>query len=170
MAQEGWQTRNYEGREQETKEEFASMANRWHKCMEKRIFLLDGAATTHMVNEYVFLEDERPVKVMVKGLGVLQSVGKGILRVRGVVLGEALRVPGLNFNLISEGVMQRQGCRILSQYGWRKLFDDKGLLLEARLERGLFVWRPEGVQMVKNGGLLTRRCERVGVDALRCNG
>jgi hypothetical protein len=169
VEQEGWRSRNYEGKEEHKGEEFAYMANRWHGCPEKGVFLLDGAATTHMVKEYVFLENERPVKMMVKGLGELQSVGKGILEIQGVVLGEALRVPGLKFKLISEGIMQRQGCRIVSQHGWRKLFDDRGLLLEARLVRGLFIWKPEGVRMVKNGNLLARTCKRVGVDTLKYN-
>jgi hypothetical protein len=34
---------------------------------------------------------------------------------QGLYLGEALRVPGLEVNIISEGVLQQQRCKVISQ-------------------------------------------------------
>jgi hypothetical protein len=119
------------------------------KTLKKGIFLLDGAATSHMVDEFIYLESERPVDVMVKGLGEMKAVGKGMLIIQGVALGEALRVPGLGVNLISEGVMQQRGCSVVSQNDWRKIYDGSCILIQAKLMRGLFVWRPEGVRLVE---------------------
>jgi hypothetical protein len=38
-------------------------------------------------------------------------VGQGILEIQRMCLGAALRVPGLGVNIISESVLQRQGCK-----------------------------------------------------------
>jgi hypothetical protein len=121
------------------KEEFAYTADQWHTEMGKGVFLIDGAATSHMVSEHVFLENEQEVEVVVKGLGELRWVGKGKLVIQGISLREDLRVPESKVNLLSEGVMQSRGCKIISQHDWRGMYDGRRLLIEARLERGLFV-------------------------------
>jgi hypothetical protein len=129
--------------ENNTQEEnFVYMAWTDQTGIRKSEFLLDGAATIHLVETWVNLENEITVSVKVKGLGSLNAIGKGILWVDGLCLGKALRVPGLGVNLISEGLLQQEGCKIISDRNWRKIFYEGEKIIEAQLEKGLFVWRP----------------------------
>jgi hypothetical protein len=118
------------------------MANELHQILGKDIFLLDGAATMHMVDSWVVLQDERPVNMLVKGLGNKQASSKGVLCVRAMILGPALRVHGLGTNLISEGVLQTRGYEVMSKGNWRKVMLKGEVVISAALENGLFVWRP----------------------------
>ena len=131
-------------------EEFAYMAKQLHEELGKEVFLLDGAATANMVETWVHLEQEQPVDMVVNGLGKLRAVGKGNLVIQGVNLGEALRVPGLGINLISEGALQQQGCKIISRHNWRKIYKNGELLMEATLKKGLFIWKPNKVPLVEH--------------------
>jgi hypothetical protein len=121
---------------------FAYVANELYQVLGKDVFLLDGAATAHMVESWVQLKNEQPVDMMVKGLGDMKATSRGILCVQGITLGAALKVPGLGTNLISEGVLQSNGCEVISKQNWRKIWCGGKLLISANFEKGLFVWRP----------------------------
>jgi hypothetical protein len=121
---------------------FAYVANELYQVLGKDVFLLDGAATTHMVESWVQLKNEQPVDLVVKGLGNMKATCKGMLCVQGITLGAALKVPGLGTNLISEGVLQSNGCEVVSKQNWRKVWCGGKLLISANFEKGLFVWRP----------------------------
>jgi len=122
---------------------FAYMANELIHTLGQSAFVLDGAATTHVVDKWVKLDNERPVNVLVKGIGNIKATSKGTLYIQGIMMGTALRVPGLGANLISEGVLQTNGCEITSKAGWRKVLYNGRTIISASLENGLFVWRPE---------------------------
>jgi hypothetical protein len=77
-------------------------------------FILDGAATSHVVGSHVILHDERPQVSKINGLGVSWSTGCGLLVVDGIEFRNTLRVPGIGANLISEGALQREGCHVIS--------------------------------------------------------
>jgi hypothetical protein len=59
--------------------------------------------------------------------------------VGGVEMEEALKVPNLEVNVISEGVLQASGYDIVSKGDWRKLFYGRRLVIKAKLVKGLFV-------------------------------
>jgi hypothetical protein len=78
---------NYQPGLEESKEEpeeFLYMAKHLQDTYGKDVFLLDGAATAHMVDSWVYLEGEREVNMTVQGLGKLQGVGKGNLVIQGL--------------------------------------------------------------------------------------
>ena len=120
-------------------ENFLYMAKHLKDLLGKDVFLLDGAATTHMVDTWVMLNNERETVMNVKGLGNMTATAKGELVVQGLQLGTALRVPGLGINLMSEGELQTQGCEIISKGNWRKIYFQEVLIIEAILENGLFI-------------------------------
>jgi hypothetical protein len=68
----------------------------------KDVFILDGAATAHLVDDWVVLKDEQPYASEVKGVGNLPVVARGKMRVGGLEFSPVLRVPGLGVNLLSE--------------------------------------------------------------------
>jgi hypothetical protein len=119
---------------------FAYVANELYQVLGKDVFLLDGAATAHMVESWVQLKNEQSVDMMVKGLGDMKATSRGILCVQGITLGAALKVPGLGTNLISEGVLQSNGCEVISKQNWRKIWCGGKLLISANFEKGLIVW------------------------------
>jgi hypothetical protein len=100
--------------------EFLYMATHLYKTLGTGAFLLDGAATVHMVEDWVELQDERVVQMQVKGVGNMMATAKGSLCVGGMKLQPALRVPGLGINLISEGLLQQQGFEVVSRDNWRR--------------------------------------------------
>jgi hypothetical protein len=125
-------------------EQFLYMASVENQKLEEGVFILDGAATSHMVNDEIELNNEVTATVVVQGMGIMNATGKGLLCVEGMELGMALRVPELKVNVISEGILQARGCQILAKDDWRKVFYEEVLVIEARIEKGLFVWRPAG--------------------------
>jgi hypothetical protein len=123
----------------------------------KGAFILDGAATSHMVDEHVVMHDERNVESRISGIGVRWSSGCGTLLVDDIEFTDTLRVPGLGANLISESAMQRGGCEIVSKAGWRNVYRDGKLLISAVLQNGLFVWKPSGREWLKDGSWVSVR-------------
>jgi hypothetical protein len=130
--------------------EFLYMATHLYKTLGTGAFLLDGAATVHMVEDWVELQDERVVQMQVKGVGNMMATAKGSLCVGGMKLQPALRVPGLGINLISEGLLQQQGFEVVSRDNWRRVLYKGEVVIEAFLEHGLFVWRPKDVKFIHN--------------------
>ena len=108
------------------------------------VFLLDCGATTHMVDDSISLVDERGVNTEIRGVGEGRAVAVGTLCAGGIEFTGTLKVPGLGVNLISEGVLHGFGCDIVSsaKEGWRRVFYEGEILIEAKFEKGLFVWRP----------------------------
>jgi hypothetical protein len=144
---------------------FAYVANELYQILGKDVFLLDGAATAHMVESWVQLREEHPVDMVVKGLGDMKATSKGILCVQGIVLGAALKVPGLGTNLISEGVLQSKGCEIVSKDNWRKVWCKGKLLISAIFEKGLFVWKPTDKSFLEKSMMSRTECELYGLGA-----
>ena len=141
---EGW-NRNRES----NNGEFLYMATHLFQTLGKEAFLLDGGATVHMVEEWVNLREEKKVNLRVKGVGNMTATGEGILEIGSLELAPVLRVPGLGVNLISEGVLQKRGCEIISRDEWRKVIYKGRVIIQAKLERGLFVWRPNDQSFIK---------------------
>jgi len=125
------------------------MAGELNQILGKDMFLLDGAATTHMVDNWIQLQNEKPIDIIVKGLGNMKATSRGVLTVQGMVMGTALRVPGLGANLISEGVLQSNGCEIISKGKWRKVIYKRKVIISALLENGLFIWKPKDESILK---------------------
>ena len=69
----------------------------------------------------------------------------------GLQFNNTLRVPGLGVNLISEGVLHKFGCDVVSnaEFGWRKVIYQNRIIIEAEYEDGLFVWRPSTNNLLK---------------------
>jgi hypothetical protein len=65
-----------------------------------------------------------------------------VLNVDGIAFKNTLRVPGLGADLISENAMQMDGCNIVSRDDWRRVYQGGRIIVSAKLERGLFLWRP----------------------------
>jgi hypothetical protein len=138
--------------EQEVQEQenMLYMARHLYTKLGKDVFILDGAATAHMVDEWVQLKGESNISLTVKGLGDMNATGKGVLCVDGLELGPTLRVPGLGINLISEGSLQKQGCEIISKKDWRKVYYQGALIIEAVFKEGLFIWKPVSKAFLKS--------------------
>ena len=100
------------------------------------VFLLDTAATSHMVDGQVPLERERSCHVVVKGLGDTVARAIGDLRMGGMLFQEVLKIDGLGVNLISLGRMHRLGCTVFSTGVEMKVFHGKKILIMAKLEEG----------------------------------
>jgi hypothetical protein len=96
------------------------------------------------------LKNEQETMITVQGLGNMTATAKGNLIVENLQLGTALRVPELGINLISEGQLQTQGCEIVSKGKWRKVYLKGKLLIEATLEKGLFIWKPKDQNFLKD--------------------
>ena len=122
----------------------AFMARRFGEEIGPEVFLLDCAATSHMVDGSVILEEEVAVNTEIKGVANVMATAKGVLKVGGMIFKDVLKVPGLGVNLISEGALHAKGCDIVScaREGWRRVFLREKLVIEANYEKGLFVWRP----------------------------
>ena len=141
----------HETKEQEQGEEdfegvgpLAFMARRFGDRFGTEVFLLDCAATSHMVDDSVVLHDEVEELTDIKGVADVTATGKGTLIVGGLELRDVLKVPNLGVNLISEGVLHGKGCDIVSnaEEGSRKVYFKGKVIIEATYEQGLFIWRP----------------------------
>jgi hypothetical protein len=125
---------------------YAYMAKQRLDRFEKDMFLLDGAATVHMIDQHVKLENEKPIQMVVSGVGKLNAVGRGMLIIQGVNLGEAIRVPGLGINLISEGALQTHGCTIISRGNWRKIYKNGVYLFKPHYKMVFLYGNQKGFQ------------------------
>jgi hypothetical protein len=65
------------------------------------VFLLDSAATSHMVDEMVFLQEEQQVDIDVKGVAAAKATAVGKLIVDGIRFEGVLKVRYLDWGLIS---------------------------------------------------------------------
>jgi hypothetical protein len=61
------------------------MARCLERGVEEGVFILDGAATNHVVDEWVGMQHERPVHSVVRGVGNLPVTGAGVLNVQGLL-------------------------------------------------------------------------------------
>jgi hypothetical protein len=113
------------------------------QVLNKGTFLLDTAAMLHMVDGNVLLEGERPCRVVVRGLGDKVACAIGVLRMGGLVFRDTLKIKGLGVNMISLGRMQTLGCSVRSSVSGLIVSREGRKVIEAELQGGLYVWKPQ---------------------------